>query len=244
MHPTEVGRDGAALELVTSDGTVTVDVPPGAVTGTAEVGLAALRFDATTVADQVALAAGELWGTPVGIEHDAPLSGPVEVRWDLSSLTAAERASVVLVRFDSELGVWRIEADLARWEAAGDELVASIDQFSFWSWTGLADTGQRTGELTGARRAGARCSAALPDWVTGTVDTDEDTAAAALRTCFEGSDGEQVTVRQVNNRPFTQRLDVSSDTGGWAWTWPGADPEPLVQSVARLVFDTPTTHLL
>jgi hypothetical protein len=44
--------------------------------------------------------AEESWGAPVRIDHSARLSTPVTLTWDVSSLTAEQRASIVLVRWN------------------------------------------------------------------------------------------------------------------------------------------------
>lgn len=229
---------GATVEL---DG-VTVTVDPGVISGSAEVTGAELRLDDGTVVAPGDTVGRERWGAPAGIEHDEPLDGPAEVRWDIAAVPAAERASIVLARWDPDLEVWRTDTQAAAWDVEGDELVAEIEQFSFWTW--VADVGQEIGELTGTRKDGPACEHEdLPDWVAGTVDTDEDTAAAALLTCFDGDDHPRVTVRQVNNRTFTQRLDITDGNVEWAWTWPGNDVDPVLVA-ARAVFDSGTTHLM
>ncbi len=79
------------------------------------------------------------------------------------------------------------------------------------------------------------------------VDPDEDTGVAAIRVCFEPDRNDVVTVRVVNNRPFTQLLTMSDGGQKWAWTWPGdqqLDLAAAVNSASRAEFDTTTTYLL
>lgn len=189
----------------------------------------------------------EYFGRPVGLELSEPLAAPVELRWEIGGLTQEQRASIVPLRWDEGLQVWAVDSTDAQMEIVGDELVIFATGFSWRSWSWAADFGQLVGERTGSRREGPSCEGDLPGWVTNVVDPGAGTSAAAIQVCFEPDDDDVVTVRVVNNRPFTQRLDMSEGGQSWAWTWPGHESfgvSAAVDVAARKVFDSRTTHLL
>lgn len=107
--------------------------------------------------------------------------------------------------------------------------------------------GQAVGELINKRAEAPTCNGdPLHGWVRGVVDPDEDLSAAAIRVCFEPDRDEIVTVRVVNNRTFSQRLQTTTGDE-WAWTWPGPQeygPEAIVYDVARAATDSRTVYLL
>jgi hypothetical protein len=230
---TSVGPDGASVVL---EGARVV-VPAGAVTAgrTIEV------HHTAPIRRQPA----ELYGQPVGVEHNAPLAKPVTVRWRLPELTDVQRASLVLARWDANARAWRPEP-AQPFRLDGDVLTAELTRFSFWDW--IANVGQAIGEVVGARKGGPTCSdATLHPWVRDVVDPDENLSAAAIRVCFEPDRDEIVTARVVNNRTFTQQLAMSSGAQEWAWTWPGPpqhDAAGAVYDAARDVFDSKTAYLL
>lgn len=187
----------------------------------------------------------ELYGQPIGVQHDAPLMKPVNVRWSLPALTEVQRASLVLVHWDEQNHVWE-PRPRQPFRIEGDVLSADLTEFSFWDW--VANVGQTVGEITGARKDGPRCGGArLPSWVRDVVDPDEGSPAAAIRVCFEPDHDDLVTTRVVNNRPFTQQLTMSSGSQKWAWTWPGPPGQDVASAIyeaARSVFDSKTSYLL
>ena len=234
---------------VTGDGT-RVD-PEG---GTVQVGGGEMQIPAGAVADgshitvlpvaAIGEHGGELFGQPVGVEHDQPLREPVTVRWNVPQLSARQRASAVLTRWDADLRMWKVSD--ARLAVDGDFLVATLQDFSFWDWA--ASASQWTGELLGKRVDAPVCSGKpLAAWVRGVVDPDEDLSAAALRVCFEPDRDEIVTARVANNRTFTQRLRLKPDHAAWAWTWAGREefgPKAVIYRTAHDVFDSDSAFLL
>lgn len=188
--------------------------------------------------------AGQIWGHPVQVEHDAPLAAPIEIRWDTTGLTEQQRHTALLVRWDPEREVWVPSEEAPRWE--GDVLTARLAEFSFWNW--VASFGQEVGELSGTRIDPPRCTGEpLPSWVRDVVDPDEGTEAAAIGTCFEPDRDEIVTVRVTNNRTFTQQMRMVEGGQPWAWTWPGEQTVGVAQvayDTARFVFDSDQQFLL
>ena len=190
----------------------------------------------------------EHFGTPIFIEHEAEFSDDVVVEWDVSGLSDVQRDSVTLVRWVEADGGWQPDTSGATLRISGDELEASVRQFSWISWSTVADVGQTFGELTGSRRDGPECSGEqLHDWVSNTVGGDADTTAAAIRVCFESDKDEVVTTRVVNNRTFSQRLKMSEGEQQWAWSWAGESDygaSGAVYDAARAVFDSETAHFM
>ena len=230
-----VTLDGEPASL--SQAEVAVEVAAGAV-----VSEATLRFG-----HRLGTVDGEVFGRPVSVEPVQPLAVPIELRWDIGELTEEQRASIVALRWDEDLQVWAVDDDPdTQVEIDGDELVIAATGFSWRSWA--ADIGQWAGERTGSRVAGPACEGELPLWVTNVIDPGEGTSAAAIQVCFEADDGDgTLTVRVVNNRPFTQRLEMTEGGQQWAWTWPGEesyDVSAAVNITARKVFDSSTVHLL
>lgn len=222
-----------------------VFIPPSAILPT---------DDATLVEASVAVspltAESERFGVALGIEHDHPLAAPIEVRWNISNVAEDQRSGLILVRFDENLDVW--VADPATLDVPfhieGEELVASIRDWSFWSWsTFAADLSQGVGEATGTRVEEPSCKTPLPQWVTNTVDPDQDTSAAAIRVCFESDDSGGVTVRVANNRTFFQQLRFVDTGYQFKWTWPGETGFGTTEAVtktARFVLDNDATYLV
>ena len=219
-----------------SQGELAVEVEAGAVTSEAT-----LRFG-----QNLGTVDGEVFGRPVSLEVSEPLAAPVELRWQIGELTEEQRASIVPLRWDEDLQVWAVdESPDTHLRLDGDELVVVTTEFSWRAWA--ADIGQWAGERTGSRTAGPSCDGELPSWVTSVVDPGEGTSAAAIQVCFEPDGEDTVTVRVVNNRPFTQRLEMAEGGQQWAWTWPGEasyDVSAAVHSAARTAFDSSTSHLL
>ncbi|PRY38851.1 hypothetical protein CLV43_108251 [Umezawaea tangerina] len=230
---TAVGPEGTSVVV----GAAQVVVPPDAVP-------AGHTF---RIADTLAIRrnAAEIYGQPVGLDHDAPLAKPVTVRWTLPLLSDVQRASLVLVRWDSQRNAWRPEPEVP-FRIEDDVLVADLDEFSFWDW--VANVGQVVGEIVGVRKDGPTCGGAeLPVWVRDVVDPDEGMSAAAIRVCFEADHDDIVTVRVVNNRTFTQQLVMSQGGQRWAWTWPGPDGfdvSAALDGAAHLALDSDTAYLL
>ena len=201
---------GATLE----QNGVRVEVPARAVpdgqTATVKVGEDIGRIDGRFTS--------ELAGRPVSVDHGQPLTAALTVSWQAPALTADQRASVVLARWDAEAHAWKATTVRPRW--SGDTLSADITQFSVWDW--FANIGQGAGSLTGSRVDAPSCNGKdLPGWVRQTVDPDEDLSAAAVRVCFEADKDEVVTVRVANNRTFSQMMTMTQGDQRWAWTWPG-----------------------
>lgn len=261
--PTAGGGGGTAVEVLEGDPLASPDPRPeptgeaseiGPDGGTVRTGDAELSLTAGTVPEGATFSVpevatippqpGEVFGQPVGLEHEAPLGRPATVRWTLPELTDVQQASIVLAKWDPETAAWVARPDVP-FTVEDGTLTAELTEFSFWNW--IANAGQRIGEAVGARKAAPSCQGQLPSWVRGVVDPDEDTSAAAIRVCFEPDRDEIVTTRVVNNRPFTQRLDMVEGHQQWAWAWPGQDNYDVssnVLSAARTVFDSPTTFLL
>ncbi|GLY43406.1 hypothetical protein Amsp01_094290 [Amycolatopsis sp. NBRC 101858] len=230
---TAVGAEGASVQV----GAAQVTVPAGLVTAGTEIHVPQVA--------QIDRQPAELYGQPVNVQHDAPLRKPVIVRWTLPAMSDVQRASLVLVHWSEQARAWEPRLDQP-FRIEGGVLTAELAEFSFWDW--VANVGQKVGEITGARKDGPKCGgAALTSWVRGVVDPDEGTPAAAIRVCFEPDHDDLVTIRVVNNRPFTQQLTMSSGNQNWAWTWPGPPGHGVAAAVydaARAVFDSKTSYLL
>lgn len=211
-----VGPEGARVDAV-----VTVDVPTGVVP-------AGQRFT-VGVGQPIGQVSGsrEEFGAPVQVEHAVDLLAPVRISWDVSHLSPEQRASLLLVRWDPELGVWRVANEKA--VLMGTTLSAEVTQFSFVNWVsgGAASISQTVGQWTGKRADAPSCSgAALPAWVTNVVRPDAEQPAMPIRTCAEPDNNDVLTVRVANNRPYTQVLDLTQGDR-YAWTWAGeADYTP------------------
>jgi hypothetical protein len=165
--------------------------------------------------------ANETYGAPVQVEHSSDLAAPVHISWDVSNLSAEQRASLTLVRWDPDLGVWNPAQE--RPSLDGSTLSADVTQFSIMDWvsSGAAAISQTVGQLAGKRADAPKCSgAALPGWITSVVRPDADQPAMPVRTCTEPDKNEVLTVRVANNRPYTQLLDLT-DGDKYAWTWAG-----------------------
>jgi len=231
-----VPLDGESASL--RHGEVSVEVPSGAVASEATL----------TFGQSVGMVGEEYFGRPVSVEVTERLVEPLELRWDIAEVSEQQRASIVPLRWDEDLEVWAVdESDATDLSVDGDELVLVTSEFSWRSWSWAADFGQLVGERTGSRRSGPSCDGELPAWVTNVVDPGAGTSAAAIQVCFEPDGDDTITVRVVNNRPFTQRLEMTEGNQQWAWTWPGEesyDVSAAVTVAARQVFDSDTAFLL
>ena len=211
-----------------------VDVPAGVSDGEVTV------HETTPIGEQ----GPEWFGQPAHIEHDGPLKKPITVTWTMpQTITHDRAATAVLVHYDPDLAVWEVADETL--QVRGRTATAELTDFSFYDV--VVDIGQGLGELTGNRVDEPKRGGALPSWVDGTVDPDEDLSASAIRVCFEPDKDEKVTVRVANNRTFTQRLTMENADYPWAWTWTG-DPQydaaGLIATGARLALDTETSFLL
>ncbi|WP_133787350.1 hypothetical protein [Kribbella sp. VKM Ac-2571] len=180
----------------------------------------------------------------MAVDHDQPLRNALTLSWNLPDLTATQRASVVLGRWNPQANAWAYTPERPVWR--GNVLTAAVREFSILTW--FADIGQTTGQITGTRVDEPKCSTnKLPPWVTGTVDPDKDLAASAIRVCFEPDKDSRVTVRIANNRTFSQQMSMVHGGQPWAWVWRGDDeydPKWIVYSIAQQVLDTSTRHLI
>ena len=184
---------------------------------------------------------GEVFGTPVGVEHAQPLEVPVTIRWNASALTPLQRDVAVLARWDPELAMWRPASETLTVE--GESLVAHVSEFSYLTFVSI---GQTIGEIINKRANAPRCAdKPLHGWVRDVVDPDEELSSAAIRVCFEPDRDEIVTVRVVNNRTFSQRLTITTGDE-WAWTWPGPEETGVAAAVysAARSLDNRSTYLL
>ncbi|MDO9395709.1 MAG: hypothetical protein Q7T71_04100, partial [Herbiconiux sp.] len=147
---------------------------------TAEVGGIRLTVPAAVADEPVTVQAGaeigqygdEVFGRPVHVSHSGPLAKAITVSWPTDGMTDEQVRSAQVVHYNEELKVWETTTTPLRIEE--DRLVADISDFS---WTDIvAAVGQTAGELIGARVDAPKCSGkALPDWVEGIVDPDEET---------------------------------------------------------------------
>lgn len=228
----EVGRAGATVAALGAEVRVPADAVPAG--ETVQV----------VVRHPIGKHAGEIFGPSVEILHRSPLALPLRLSWSISALTAEQRSSLVLTRWDATVRAWQWTPEPVT--IVGDTITVEVRQFSILNW--IADLGQWVGEHTGARAGEPQCNGrALPSWVKETVDPDQGLSAAAIRVCFEPDRNDVVTVRVVNNRTFTQRLTITDGGQAWAWTWPGVQTygaSAIVYLGARPVFDSPTTFLV
>jgi hypothetical protein len=189
---------------------------------------------------------GEVFGQPVGIAHSKPLTRPVTLSWRTHGLTPWQRESLVLAKWDPKAQAWLPQH--AAFSVSGNTITAHVQSFSFWDW--VANGGQQVGEWTGTRTGPPACSKdPLPPWVQDVVNTDDDTKAAAILTCFEPDTQHPgvVSAKIVNNRTFTQQLVMTGGGQHWAWTWPGDvsyGVSDAVYSVAHSVFDSKTSFIV
>lgn len=232
--------EGALQALSAAGATVSQD----GVAVTAHAG--ALREDADVqFAAPLGVVGDATFGTPVSVEHSGPLSAPLTVSWEAPGLSDWQRRTAVLVHWNEQERAWApADAELT---VDGTTLTAEVTDFSFVDWA--AGVSQGLGEFTGTRVEEPKCSGQLPEWVSVTVDPDEDLAASAVRVCFapDPNDDQVVTTRISNNRTFTQQLVMTDGGQRWAWTWGGPDQYGVpaaVSSAARVVFDSGTAFLL
>lgn len=172
----------------------TVNVPGGAIAGDAQV------VDAVVTAETLG---NDVFGPALGIEHDQPLNGPIEVRWDITALTQPQRDTLILIRYNDDLGVWAADPPTldVPYRIEGNELIADIDTWSFRSWDTIADIGQGIGELTGRRTDPPECSGSLPGWVDNTVIRNADSNAAAILACYEADADKGITAVSPTTEP-------------------------------------------
>lgn len=186
----------------------------------------------------------EIAGLPVSVDHSSPLLAPITLSWSVPNLTARQRDSVVLARWNPDASAWTYSPEPPTWQ--GNVLSVKVRDFSIVTW--FADIGQAVGQVTGARVDAPKCNGdKLPSWVTGTVDPDQDLAAAAIRVCFEPSGNNRVTVRIANNRPFSQLTSMVHGGQQWAGPWKSDDefdPKAIVYSIAQDLSGTSTQHLM
>jgi hypothetical protein len=230
---------------------VTISVDPGTVPEGAHLTVAL----GTPLGTEAGPYATETWGAPVQVDHATPLAKPITLTWNVAHLTADERATLVLVRWNP---------DLAAWAPAGDPvsitdttLTARVTQFSIVDWVsnGAAGIAQTVGQWLGKRAEAPECSGKpLPPWVRSVVRPDEDLSAAALRTCVEpDSKPGVVVVRVANNRSYGQRVTLKPGGTEWPWVWNGeadVSPSGWVWTAAKKVVDSrgdavvPRTHTM
>ena len=110
-----VGPSGG---VVAHDGVV-ISVPSGALSELAEV----------IIREPLGEFGSEVGGAVVGVEHLNPVQVPITVTWDLSHLSDFEQRTLLLVRWDDDLGDW-IPQDLD-YEIRDGILTAEIQE---WSW--------------------------------------------------------------------------------------------------------------
>jgi hypothetical protein len=189
--------------------------------------------------------ARERWGAPVKVDHSTALMRPLTLTWDVSRLSSAEQATIILVRWDQGRRVWAV-TDEPRTIRAG-KLSTSVSDFSVIDWVsnGSAALSQTFGQWTGKRADAPKCSnAKLPSWVKSVVRPDENLSATAIRTCVEPDKVPGVlTVRVVNNRSFSQRFTLDAGGQQWSWVWNGEEdfsPLGTLWNVAHLALDSRT----
>ena len=237
VAPTAVGAGGAQL----GKSGVKVTVPAGTAVGEELV---------VTVGDDIgpvrSLFANERFGAPVRIGHKNPLGASVDLTWDVSMLTAAQQATLTLVRWDELLHAWRASSEPV--SVVNGRLTVAVRDFSTVDWAAnlAASITQIVGEAAGARAPAPTCSsAALPAWVQQVIRPDENQPAMPIRTCVQPDKDGILTVRVSNNRPYTQLLTVAVTDQQYAWTWLGEKD----YTVAGLIRDgvdqalTSTTNL-
>lgn len=164
--------EGALQALSAAGATVSQD----GVAVTAHAG--ALREDADVqFAAPLGVVGDATFGTPVSVEHSGPLSAPLTVSWEAPGLSDWQRRTAVLVHWNEQERAWApADAELT---VDGTTLTAEVTDFSFVDWA--AGVSQGLGEFTGTRVEEPKCSGQLPEWVSVTVDPDEDLAASAVR---------------------------------------------------------------
>lgn len=203
---------GEAGGTVRAEG-ITVEIPPSAASGNLSV-----RFGGALGLSHTGFTM-ERFGVPVEIQHEAPISKPIRLAWDVSQLSVEERSTLGLVRWNVNLGVWApVSAPVTFHDGW---LKAEVSEFSIITWMSNAAAwgSQVKGEVLGTRaKAGPKCSGEkLPSWVRNVVRPDETESTVPIRTCLEPDKDGVITVRIVNNRPYSQKVSVS--TGEFAWSW-------------------------
>ena len=218
--------------------TVSVSVPAGAVANGTMI--------TVTVMKGIGKQPAEIFGAPIGVDHTKPLGKPLTLTWETTGLTKWQLSTIVLAKWDDTTKTWQPQSVPV--EVSGNTITAHVQSFSFWDW--VANGGQQVGEWTGTRAGPPTCSKnSLPSWVQGVVNTEDDSKAAAILTCFEPDAQHQddVSAKVVNNRTFTQQLVMTGGNQNWAWTWPGSQSYGVsdsVYTVAHAVFDSKTTFIV
>lgn len=195
--------------------------------------------------------AGERYGQPVRVEHDAALDAPLTVTWDVSNLTQVQRHSMAVVRWDEAEQVWTPSGEPIVFE--GDSAHVQVRNFSTISWVAFSqwvaeNVTQNVGKVLDKRVDAPHCTSdPLPAWVSAQGRPDENLTAVALRTCFEPDVDNRLTLRVANNRSFAQRFEHRAGGQSWAWTWAGQtdfSPEGIVYATAREVVGSGTSVFL
>ncbi|MFV0407830.1 MAG: hypothetical protein ACK5LN_13585 [Propioniciclava sp.] len=178
------------------------------------------------------------------IVHETALKQPVDLSWDVSGLSDEQRSTLVLVRWTPELGVWQADPTVPVSIAEGTAR-AQVTDFSAITW--IVNIPQQVGELTGKRSSAPTCSTTpLPEWVDTVIRPDEDEPSMPIRTCVEPDKNDILTARVVNNRPYTQALDLSG-TNKYAWTWSGDADYTLrgiIQDQTNAILSSDTTLVM
>jgi hypothetical protein len=216
---------------------VSVAVPAGAVAKGSHITVQAGSLEGKTP--------GEVFGTPVGVNHSQALGKPLTLTWATDGLTAQQRHSIVLVKWDPATKTWfpqNIEP-----EVSGKTITAHVKSFSFWDWA--ANVSQAVGEWTGTRAAAPKCDGKpYPSWVENVVNTDDDSGAAAILTCFEPGDGTNITAKVTNNRTFSQQLAMvhgGQDFAEGALEDQGDySVDAAIYETAHAIFDSKTTFIM
>ena len=127
------------------------------------------RPGAVDAADRITVAIGapigivegpyatELGGRPIRVEHDQALAQPLTLSWQVPELTEAQRATLVLAKWNPKSGAWEPRDVSPSW--SGDVLTAKVQEFSDWSW--WANFGQGTGGVSRYPGRGSELHAGL-----------------------------------------------------------------------------------
>ena len=216
---------------------VNVAVPAGAVAKGSNITVQTGSLDGKTP--------GEVFGTPVGVNHSKPLDKPLTLTWTASELTLQQQHTIVLVKWDPTTKTWVPQNVEAR--VSGKTITAQVQSFSFWDWA--ANVSQTVGEWTGTRADAPKCDGKpYPSWVENVVNTDDNSGAAAILTCFEPSDTTNITAKVTNNRTFSQQLTMVNGGQNFAEESIGDQGdysvEAAIYETAHAVFDSKTTFIM
>ena len=199
---TQVDGDGESW----TTGDVSIDVPAGAVT----VKVAGIAVGAEIgVADSGI--ARETFGTPVRIETTAALHDPATVTWDVGALDPGLAEAAVLVAWDDDVRVWRpVDTPLT---VADGALSAQLDTSGVVTWA----TGALSAPAATPDPAAPACDGpSLPGWVAVFGDPDRARDDAALPSCPENPQGDELTVHAASASPVTRALEAQ-EGAGWQW---------------------------